>query len=165
MPRFTLLTDKAEVKTHLCYAAFAGAEPEVISPATVIYENDLGGTVCCTAFHQDVPNAQCNEPRKEWLVEILDRLNGAKLPFVCQDLQEITALTREYQDGSSLMLVGSLNFDELDELKVRCGKVPAKVLRLTPEGTWEEVKFRVEGDDIFIQCHFICYSLELFKLV
>lgn len=164
VPLLTLLDGKAEVLTRLCYAPFIGAELEDVAPATVISRNALGGTICTMAFHQEVPYAQCNEPRKELYLEIFDKLNGSKLPLVCQDLQDITSLTRRSSDGSLLMLVCNINFDELDELKVRCAAIPSKVSRLTPEGVWEDCPFTVENEYIFIQRHMGCYDLEVFKL-
>ncbi len=164
IPRFTLLDDKAEVLTKLYYAAYNGAEPEEVAPATVFYRNESGGSICCSAFHQEVPNAQSNEPRKEWYIEIFDRLNGGKLPAVCQDLQDITALTRRCADGSLLLLVCSLNFDELDEIKIRFAQRPAELSRLTPEGVWEPCKFRIEDENVFIDRRMVCYDLEIFKV-
>lgn len=163
VPRFTLLDDSAEVITKLYYAAYNGAELEEIAPATVVYRNKLGGTVGCAVFNQNIPYAQGNEPRKEWYVELFDRINGEKIPAVCQDLQDITALSRQCEDGSLMMLVCNLNFDELDELKIRCAKEPSKVTRLTPEGLWKECGFRVENDNIFIDRSMGCYDLEIFK--
>ena len=107
---------------------------------------------------------QSNEPRKEWYIEIFDKLNGGKLPAVCQDLQDITALTRRCNDGTLLLLVCSLNFDELEELKIRCAQTPAKVCRLTCEGLWEECDFEVENDTVYIRRPMGCYDLEVFKL-
>ena len=164
VPKLTLLDDKAEVITKLYYAAYNGAELEEIAPATVFFRNTLGGMVCSTAFHQEVPNAQNNEPRKEWYIEILDKLNGSKLPAVCQDLQDITALTRITAENELLLMVCNLNFDELESLKVRCAQTPSKVLRLTCDGVWEECSFSGEGEVIHIDRPMGCYDLEVFKL-
>ena len=164
VPRFTLLDEKAEVTTSLCYTPFVGAAPEPAAPGTVFYHNAAGGSICCTAFHQEVPYAQNNEPRKEWYIEILDKLNGQKIPAVCQDLQDITALTRRCADGSLLLLVCSLNFDELDEIKIRFAQRPAELSRLTPEGVWEPCKFRIEDENVFIDSRMVCYDLEIFKV-
>ena len=165
IPHLTLLDPAAEVLTTLCYAPFIGAEPEEVSPATVFFRNALGGMVCTSAFHQGVPNAQGNEPRKEWYLEIFDKLNGSKLPAVCQDLQDITALSREHEDGSLLLLVCNINFDRLEELAVRCAKLPGKILRLTPGGKWEECSFTVDGETVFIGQPMNCYDLEVFKFI
>ncbi len=164
IPRFTLTAPEAEVLTKLYYAAYNGAELEEIAPATVFCRNALGGMVCSTAFHQEVPNAQSNEPRKEWYIEILDKLNGAKLPAVCLDLQDITLLSRINSEGELLLMACNLNFDELDELKLRCAKRPSQVRRCNCEGVWEECPFRVEGENIILQLPMGCYDLELLKL-
>ena len=164
IPHLTLLDPAAEVLTTLCYAPFNGAEPEEVSPATVFFRNALGGTVCTSAFHQGIPYAQGNEPRKEWFLEIFDKLNGSKLPAVCQDLQDITALTREYEDGSLLLLVCNINFDRLEKIALRCAKQPEKILRLTPGGSWEECPFTAEEENIFVRHSMECYDLEVFRI-
>ncbi len=164
VPEFTLMDESAEVLTRLCYTPFSGAEPEEISPATVIYRNRLGGMVCCTAFHQKISFAQNNGPRKEWYLDIFDRLNGGKLPAVCMALQDITALTRKYQDGSILLMACNINFDDLDELHVRCAKLPEKIERLSTEGIWENCRFRIEDNNVFIDRKMGCYNLEIFRL-
>ena len=165
VPRFTLLDSNAEVLTQLGYSPFNGSdEMESVAPATVFYRNALGGYVCSTAFHQDVPYAQYHEARNKWYLEILEKLNGGKLPVVCREQQEVITLTREYADGSILLYMSNLNFDDLDEIRLHCAKMPSEILRLTPEGNWEKAPFRTDDERIILEWHLGCYDTAVFKL-
>ena len=73
----------------------------------------------------------------------------------------LRALSREHEDGSLLLLVCNINFDRLEELAVRCAKLPGKILRLTPGGKWEECSFTVDGETVFIGQPMNCYDLEI----
>ena len=164
VPKLTLLDDKAEVMTELGYGAYSGADIEPVAPGTVFYRNELGGYVCTSAFHQDVGYALFHEARNRWYIEIFDKLNGSMLPVICTEQQEIMTMTREYTDGSQLLYITNLNFDELDTVKLRFAKIPSAILRLTPEGKWEKTPFTVEGNDITLQWYMGCYDVAVFKI-
>ncbi len=164
VPKLTLLDDKAEVMTELGYGAYSGAPIESVAPGTVFYRNELGGYVCTSAYHQDITYAQLLESRNKWYIDILDKLNGSKLPVVCTEQQEVMLLTREYADGKQLLLITNLNFDDLEEIKFRFAVTPAGISRLTPEGNWEKVNFQCQGDEVIISRSLKCYDTEIFKL-
>lgn len=164
VPFITLLSDKAEVTTELCFSPYAASDAvEKVSPATVFYRNEAGGMICVSAFHQNIPYAQLHEARNRWYLEILDRLNGTKLPVVCLEQQEVTAVTRKYSDGKTLLYMCNLNFDDLDEIRMRFAETPAEILRLTPEGKWVNTPFRTEGEEVIIDWHLGCYDPVVFK--
>ena len=166
MPHFKDLAPGAEVMTELCYSPYAGSpEREFAAPGTVFFRNALGGLVCSTAFHQDVSYVQYNETRKEWYVRILERLNGGRLPAVCQELQEILVLTRAYEDGRVLCYICNLNFDPMETVTLRCGAEPARVEELTPEGEWREAPFRREGENIVLDRSLNCYETLILRLI
>ena len=166
VPHFKDLDPKAEVMTELCYSPYAGSpEREFAAPGTVFFRNALGGLVCSTAFHQDVSYVQYNETRKEWYVRILERLNGGRLPAVCQDLQEILVLTRAYEDGRVLCYICNLNFDPMETVTLRCGAEPARVEELTPGGEWRELSFRKEGENIVLDRSLNCYETLIVRLI
>ena len=164
VPKLTILDDKAEVMTELGYGSYAGAPVESVAPGTVFYRNELGGHVCVSAYHQDIVYSQLMEARNKWYLEIFDRLNGRMLPVTCPEQQEVMALTRKYNDDKLLLLICNLNFDELEEFRLRCARMPEEISRLTPEGKWVKVPFRSENGEIIIE-HFLgCYDTEIFKL-
>ena len=150
--------------TELGYGAYAGADIEPVAPGTLFYRNELGGYVCTSAFHQDVGYALFHEARNNWYIDIFDKLNGGMLPVLCTEQQEIMSMTREYDDGSQLLYITNLNFDELDSVKLRFARVPAAILRLTPEGTWEKTPFTAAGNDVTLQWYMGCYDVAVFKI-
>jgi len=164
VPKLTLLDDTAEVMTELGYGAYSGSPIERVAPGTVFYHNALGGYVCTSAFHQNIVYAQLLESRNKWYLEVLDKLNGSKLPAVCTDQQEVMLLSREYADGKQLLFIANLNFDDLEELTFRFAVPPAGISRLTPEGNWENVSFKCRGDEVIIERSLKCYDTEIFKV-
>ena len=86
------------------------------------------------------------------------------LPVTCPEQQEVMALTRKYNDDKLLLLICNLNFDELEEFRLRCARMPEEISRLTPEGNWEKVNFQCQGDEVFIERSLKCYDTEIFKI-
>ena len=141
-----------------------GAEIEPVAPGTVFYRNELGGFVCTSAFHQDVPYAQYHEARNRWYLDIFDKLNGKMLPVVCTEQQEIMTMTRDFADGNKLLYITNLNFDDLESIRLRFADTPSAVCRLTPEGTWEKTPFTVSGHEVTLQYSMACYDAAVFKI-
>lgn len=164
-PFFTVKDEAAEVFTELHYISYPGADDdEYISPATVIYKNAWGGTVCSMCFHHEIVFSQFNERRKDFFVEIIEKLMGKKMPLYCNDTQNITVITREYSDGALLAEVCNINFDPLKGIQLVCGKVPEKVQVLLGDGSWSEVPFTVENGTVRIGCTLGCYELVVLKI-
>lgn len=139
MPHLTAIDPAAEVLTELFYTPFAGSPVrEKAAPGTVFYRNSTGGRIATTAFHGDVPLSVVNETRKRWLLDLLDRLNGAPLPYVCAEDQPVTLLHRSGTD-TDLLLLFNLGFDLLESVALRCANRPSGVEMLTPEGHWQAV--------------------------
>ncbi len=164
-PYFTIKDPAAEVFTELYYASYTGADDvEYIAPATVFYKNTLGGTVCSMAFHHNIIYSQFNERRKDYFVEILERLRGAKLPVINNDAQNVTVITREYTDGALLAEVCNINFDPLKSVTLRCACTPEKIEFLTGSGQWQALPFTVDGENIKIPYTLGCYELVILKI-
>ena len=114
---------------------------------------------------QDVSCVQYNETRKEWYVRILERLNGGRLPAVCQELQEVLVLTRAYEDGRVLCYICNLNFDPMETVTLRCGAEPVRIEELAPGGEWRELPFRKEGENIVLDRSLNCYETLVVRLI
>ena len=160
------ITDpKAEVFTELHYESFPGADDdEYIAPATVFYRNSLGGSVCSMVFHHRIVYSLFNEPRKNFLIELLERLRGGKLPVVSADAQNITALARKYPDGTVLAEICNINFDPLKKISLRCAEIPIEVERLTGDGTWVKAPFEADGNIIKVNIPLACYELAILRI-
>ena len=165
VPCFRITDPKAEVFTELHYESFPGADDdEYIAPATVFYRNALGGSVCSMVFHHRIVYSQYNEPRKKFLIEILERLRGRKLPAVSADAQNVTVLARKYPDGAVIAEVCNINFDPLKKIALRCAEIPREVEHLAGDGTWVKTAFEADGDCIRVNIPLACYELTVLRI-
>ena len=80
------------------------------------------------------------------MLEILDKLHGAKLPFAIKNEQNFAAMERKLPDGSTLFAAYNINYDPVKNLAIRCGTEPTSIKVLTPAGSWDDVKFTWDGD-------------------
>lgn len=164
-PLFTLKDDKAEVFTRFSYVSYPGADDEeFLSPATVFYKNNFGGTVCSMAFHHQIAYSQFNEGRKEFFIEIIERLKGKKIPLVCNDAQNVTVITREYDNGALLAEVCNINFDPMKSIELRCAKTPEKVEYLAGDGSWHDACCTIEGEKVKLEYKLDCYELVILRI-
>ncbi|MBR2509420.1 MAG: hypothetical protein IKB71_06700 [Lentisphaeria bacterium] len=165
IPFMTLLDNKAEVLTELGYSSFAYAqEIEKVAPASVLYRNSLGGTVCSTVFARQMLWSPLYDGRKDWLNFILEKLNGGNLPFCATEYQPIMLLNRKLQDGSDLLGLFNLGFDALHEVSIKCAAPVQKVEILLASGIWQEVKFKYENNTLVFAADVECYSNVIFKV-
>ena len=165
VPFFRITDPKAEVFTELHYESFPGAnDDEYIAPATVFYRNALGGSVCSMVFHHRIVYSQYNEPRKQFLIEILERLRGRKLPVVSADAQNVTVLARKYSDGAVLAEVCNINFDPLKKIALQCAGIPREVERLAGDGTWVKAAFEEENGIVKVDIPLACYELAVLRI-
>ena len=164
-PVFTIKDKAVEVFTEFYYASYPGADDlEYLAPASVFYKNSYGGTICSMAFHHGIIFSQFNVARREFLIEIIEKLRGRKLPVLCSDEQNVTVITREYDDKSILCEVCNINFDPLKEISLRCAKTPEKIEYLAGDGSWHEMPFTLDGNTVKIARTLACYELVIFKI-
>ena len=152
VPRLTILDPAVEVMTEFRYAASAvSTEFEYVAPATVFYKNTLGGHVCTAAFHTKLSTlSYYSEIRKDWMLEILDKLSGGKLPFAVKNEQNFMAIERKLTDGATLFAAYNINYDPVKQLMIRCAEKPVSVQVLTPAGVWQTLTFNWDGDSIIL---------------
>ena len=135
------------------------------APATVLFRNRLGGTVCTSAYHMEVLAWDMyNEPRKDWMLKVLDRLGPAKFPFAVLNNQNIMMLARKKTDGSNILAVFNLNFDPLKQLDIRCAVQPEKTELLGADGVWREAQTAFAGDVLTVKTALQCYELAVLKI-
>lgn len=166
VPRLTILDQSVEVMTEFCYAASA-VSPDLtpVAPATVFYKNKLGGYICTAAFHTKLSFLGFySESRKDWMLEVLDKLNGAKIPFAVKNEQNFAAMERKLSDGSTLFAAYNLNYDPVKQLMIRCGTKPSNIKVLTPAGTWEDVKFTWNGDAVTLDLSVAAIHFAILKI-
>jgi hypothetical protein len=166
VPNLKTVDPEAEVLTELYYEEFTGSgEERAVAPSSVFFRNKLGGTVVTAAFTiEKWQNHLLNEERKEWLLEVLDRLNGTPLPFVLMSDQNALALQRQCNDGSALLAFFNLNFDELTPLKVRCAKAPKSIELLNGDGTWQPLQFTYKDGIAELPLSLECYQCTVVRI-
>lgn len=166
IPYITLNDKKAEVMTSYYYSPFAAStELEKISPATVFYKNSLGGYICTTGFHMNFYNLSIhNDGRKEWMLSVLEKLNGKPVPFVVENAQNFAALTRNAKDGKTVLAVCNLNFEPVKKLALRCAEKPEKVQILMPSGKWKNIGFNWKNGIAEFDHRMECYAFSVFKI-
>ena len=164
-PYFTIKDKNVEVFTELYYVSYPGAgDDEYICPATVFYKNALGGTVCSMVFHHSISYSQFNENRRDFFIEVIERLKGKKMPLLCYDAQNVTVITREYADGAILAEVCNVNFDPLKSIELHCAKSPSSVELLKGDGTWEQASFTVAEGVVKVAHSLNCYELVILRI-
>lgn len=165
VPFLTVTDPAAEILTDLCYKPRScDNELEKVAPGTVLFRNKLGGHICVTAFCTVWRgNNQLEENRKDFLLALLDQLNGEALPFVVMDYQNVAALTREKANGETLMAVYNINFDRLDPISIRCAK-PSSVEFLAPSGEWKKLEFSYENGIALLSYGLECLEGVILKI-
>ena len=166
VPFLSVQDAAAEVLTDFYDVQFPGApECEIVAPASVLFRNSLGGTVCTAAYHMGVLAWDMyNEPRHAWMLKMLDCVGGKKFPFAALDEQNIMMLARTKKDGSTVLAVYNLNFDPLKQLDIRCASAPEKVEILGNDGVWQPVGTEFSGDVLTVRKRMECYETVVLKI-
>ena len=87
-----------------------------------------------------------SKPRKTQLIRIL-RPTGC-LPVYYPGDAEVYLRAGTTRDGALFCAFFNIGLDPVERVTLTVEKVPSKILRLTPAGTWENVPFTVEGDTL-----------------
>lgn len=165
-PYLSVNSEKTEVLTDLKKAAFRGSpDTAVIAPGVTYFENGLGGKIAVYAVHLKMSSINYQSPgRRRLLLKVLDKLNGEPLPYVVMELQNIYTLHGIAEDGSDLLPVFNLNFDPLETIPIRVRKNIAEVRELSPEGTWETLEWKRNGDILEVSKKLIDYESAILKI-
>ncbi|MBO7721697.1 MAG: hypothetical protein J6T01_04735 [Kiritimatiellae bacterium] len=164
-------SEGAEVLTWLEFQSYGGApDRRRVAPATVYFENQLGGRVLSAAYTLDAGRGwslqkffRYCEPRKAWFVRALDLIGGGPAPFVSDDMRDIVALARERADGVRLLLLVNTNRDPLERPRVRV-KCPFKeVDELAADGSFRPAGYTREGDVLVFDSPLACYGYTAFR--
>ena len=165
IPFLTKTDAKAETLTFLGYAAFANSPKiETVAPGAALYRNSRGGTICTTAFQLNFNYSWMQDLRKLWLIMLLDRLNGKKLPYVSADLQPAMLLQRESESGETVLGVFNLGFDPMDSVSIRCARQPDKTEFLQADGRWKKVTFDWTKGILKLPVRLECYEPAVFRI-
>lgn len=165
IPYLTLIDEKAAVLTELGYSSFAYSnEIEKVAPASVLYRNSLGGTVCTTSFTRKMLWSALYDGRKKWLLYILEALDKNALPFSAVENQPIMILNRKLQDGSDVLGLFNLGFDSLNKVEIKCSTSVSQVEVMLPCGEWQKTAFTFKDNVLAFDAHVECYANVIFKI-
>ena len=117
-----------------------------------------------TSYHTNYGFSQLNPQRKEWLVSLLNRLNGSVIPGIVLNEQDICALRRK-GDNHDLLMLFNLNYDALEKLDITSDARPGQVLQLTPDGIWQEMPFSYEANALSISATLHCHEVLTLKIM
>ena len=142
-PFMTVSSPHTKVLTELVKYPFIEApECEVIAPGTILCENPSGGQVAVSALNLKMTVYNWLSPeRKKWLIGILDKLNGAPLPFLCTTDQDVYLRHGILPDGSHLVMLVNLNFDPLEGIFLRTPRGISGAEYLDGNGKWRKTDF------------------------
>lgn len=162
---FTVLPG-AEVLSTLGFRPFAGSpQYDVATPATVLYDNELGGKALTVQYHANMQLLQRHsEGRKASLLAAVNRLAGGSLGAVSAHDQDMLTLVRRAQDGSRLVLAENLNPDPVRELSLFVPHGDVRVERLMGDGTWKSVSARREGQRLVCDVSLAFYEAAVLRL-
>ena len=160
-----MVDPEAEVLSTLGFRPFAGAKQyDVVSPATVLFSNTLGGRVLTVQCHPKMANYQLySEARRAWLLAALDRLSGEKV-FASGHDQDMLILVRRKATGERIVLAENLNPDPIRRLSFRAPSKPQKVERLSGDGSWRPVSATFEDGKIVCDVPLAFYEAAALRL-
>ena len=122
-----------------------------LGPGTTRFARKGGETVVFagtpdTAFSLSEAFSFLSAPRKRQLIRIL-RPTGC-LPVFYPGDAEVYLRAGRTADGALFCGFFNIGLDVIDGVELTVDRVPEKVLRLTPDGAWEDVSFTVAGDTL-----------------
>ena len=155
----------AEVLSTLGFRPFAGAKQyDVVSPATVLFSNTLGGRVLTVQCHPKMANYQLySEARRAWLLAALDRLSGEKV-FASGHDQDMLILVRRKATGERIVLAENLNPDPIRRLSFRAPSKPQMVERLSGDGSWRQVSATFEDGKLVCDIPLAFYEVAILRI-
>jgi hypothetical protein len=136
-----------------------------VAPSCVLFRNRLGGTVVSMSYHFGMlPAYRYSEARQRFVNDALDAAAGMKTDNMCMNAQNVLALSRRAPDGSDLVLLQNLNYDEEDAVLLRRRVRPASIELMDAHGTWRPVPFSWSGGTAEIPGSWPCYGVKFFRI-
>lgn len=159
-PKTEMLVDvdpKAKViSTYHSRTAALSNETAPISPATIYFENELGGRVVTMAMN--IPDALTlgsfyfyNEKRKAMLIDLIKLVSDTPFTYHTGDA-ELLVKDGTAQDGTRILAIYGVSMDTVEEIPLSIPEPPTSVKRLMADGTWKEIAITQgdSGETVFI---------------
>ena len=138
---FFTAAPNATVLTTAIFRAYSGAPKKDVMPASVYYENALGGRVITSAMAlaKTYDIRYLNPARKLQYIDWLKRLGG--VPAYLPDMQDLKLFCGTLSDGALLCGIFNFSYDPFP-VRITLEKRPAEILRLMPEGDFAPMPFQ-----------------------
>lgn len=152
--RLVPLTDKTAALSNAVHRE-RGCEPEILYPASTVYENSLGGMTVAFSGNPDTPFnyysafSFLSETRKEEFIDILRR--GGHLPVYYPDDAEMYLRCGKLPGGEIFAAAFNLGLDELDELPLALDGEVLSVEKLNEAGERVPVAFELTSNGITVK--------------
>ena len=116
-------------------------------PGSTFIANELGGKVIVTAMNLQKWHQMhvANPGRKMIYISWLEKLGG--IPAYIPEMQDSRIICGTLPGGELVCAVFNSSYDPLP-VRITVEKAPKKLLRLTPEGDYEEESFRMDGNTV-----------------
>lgn len=164
-PFFKITDPKVQIITNLGFSPYSYApEKEIVAPGAVVFKNQLGGTIVCTAYTNTILRGWANESRKDNIIELLEKANNGRLPYVVENYQRIMVQERKLDAETDILGIFNLGFDTINKLSIRCADVPSEIKILLPDGKWQKAEFTKNGSNIIIDTKIECYEVIVLRI-
>ena len=145
-------TDGRTEALSWCYRK-NGVDIELLSPAVTAllreggrYTFTFAGEPRCNFFYTEGFSFLC-ESRKRQLVSLLSRAGA--LPIYCESDNELCLRAGYLADGRLLAMLLVIGFDPEEAPVLYLERVPRRIQRLLPDGTYTDVAFTPQGDGLY----------------
>ena len=142
---FLTLLPGAEELSEVFFSQYRGAPAEKTMAGSTFFANASGGKVIVTAMNLQKWHQMhvANPGRKLFYLSYLKKLGG--VPCYVPEMQDARILCGTLPGGALVCAVANGSYDPLP-VRIGAAKAPAKVLRLTPAGEFEEGPFGIAAD-------------------
>ena len=119
---------------------------KVISPASTLFENELGGKVFVVGSYIGGShwNTYTRYPRKAFMLNVLNYIDAFAYWYPYD--AEMYVKSGTLKDGSEVLGLFNFGWDPLEEIELGFSKEPKSVKMLNLKGEWENIEFKVEKD-------------------
>ena len=149
------LSHGAEIRSRLYNRPRLGADFDYVAPGSMLFTNARGGRIF--AFAQALTefrppyyaSTMYSETFRDEVVkageELCGTIPGGAFYLGDEPMMLETGVTGE---GETVFVMDNLELDEDDAPEIRFARRPAVIERLQEDGTWKEVSFRCDADNV-----------------
>lgn len=165
-PELVVKSPDAKILTNIRATAFAlKGDRRRTLPGSVIFKNELGGTVLTVALcSEEHFTLRAGGPRKNWMLYLLEKLDDEVVQGAVLNDTPVISIKRKAADGSRLLMICNNGYDPIDNLEIKLRKA-GKIEMLSEKGEWLPVNFkRVCPEVVIADVALPCYGIAVLKV-